>query len=252
MKWNEAVSRIRTFQCMFTDMDDFNPILVVRARKPVSWERIIAPFINFGSHMHCEYIVMDPSSPQGSLFAYSIFSGENMSFRVHTLNNPLIADDDIWDNVRIRITGAEAVSMQKYLLKLCGKEPPIAYNMSDSRMLLPFVNPRANNVFITDVSCDLDSEDAPQKVFCSQIGVLLLKQCIESNDSLKKTIAKYNSRVTSPETLLQILLDNGGEIVGGDVLRGYLCSMVNAIEIGTKCNKKSLPDSINGPGSKKK
>lgn len=219
-------------------MSDFEPILVIRGRKPVSWEKAVAPFLRFGTHMHCETIVMDPSSPQGSLFAYSIFSGENVSFRVHTLNNPLVTDDDVWDNVRIKITGEEAASMQKYLLKMCGKEPPISYNMSDSRILLPLFSPKTNNVFIPDVDSDLDSEFAPKTVFCSQIAVLLLKHCLRANHPLKKAIAVYNSRLTSPETLIHVALDNGGEIVSGSVLRGYLREMESAMESITRPKKK--------------
>lgn len=121
--------------------------------------------------------------------------------RVRMTDQDLTTDN--FSNVAINISVAEAEKLVAFFFEMVGN---VSYNWVDSRILLPILNNSINNVFVDDVPLGI-APSKISKVFCSQMGVLALRECLDrkGREMFFKELDQMNSRLTSPQALADLL-----------------------------------------------
>lgn len=129
--------------------------------------------------------------------------------------------DPAFQNWSIPVSSGDFDRLYSFLHGMKDKTP---YNYSDSLVLLPTV-PHENIIVDTLVS-DLELGITPERissVFCSQAGVLVLRECIRDSPWLNCLVDKLkttNSRLCSPFDLLNIMRPYATEITNADLHMG--------------------------------
>jgi hypothetical protein len=178
-----------------------------------------------GPVLHVEIIIIDRDRPTMCTVSFAAFVGSTLS--MYVTPKASLMDLSV-ENIAFAISQRVATRLGDYYLKMHTDNIP--YNWYDSRFLMPFLNP-----YILDIVNDVHSD--PTQVFCSQMVVLGMRQCMHTaeNGPLIGELHLLNSRLTSPRTLLNLLRKFGRlmesteltEIVG----RGFEASRSNTFNV---------------------
>lgn len=145
--------------------------------------------------------------------SYTAFVGSKATMEINR-EDSILSDD--FKNVILEITTEELEKLSHYLTGMVNKVP---YNWFDSRVLMPLFPATSSSIFVEDVD-DLTPSHKLSRVFCSQMGCLSLRNCLDpcgNHKHLVKDLKALNSRLTSPHTLYMVLRGYGDEIDGNSL-----------------------------------
>jgi hypothetical protein len=163
-----------------------------------------------GKMLHVEITIVCREYPRRCLFSFAAYV--DCPFEMYNpLKNNLL--DPSVMNIAFRIGEQTASNLWDFNFIMVKQHTP--YNWLDSRLLMPLQYARDHGTF-TDVN------GIPESVYCSQAVVLAMRHCMDSahHDRLIVELNNLNSRLTSPNTLYEILKDPafGGEVLSADDL----------------------------------
>jgi hypothetical protein len=177
-----------------------------------------------GPVQHVEVIIIDGNKPTMGIVSFAAFVGGPLSMYL-TPKYSLM--DACIENIVLPISQSVATKLGDYYLDMHKCEIP--YNYYDSRFLMPFWSPYTSQETIDDTH--------HTRVFCSQMVVLGLRECMDVKDDgpLIEELKRLNSRLTSPHTLLRILRIFGRGMKGVELTAfvqvGYDASNLNTFSV---------------------
>jgi hypothetical protein len=153
------------------------------------WDQITRKTIAaaVGHYTHVDVLVYTREEPCTVLMSFTTFEGECFKGALAQSQG-----HDKTQCLKLDITIEEAQEITKRCWNLDARDIP--YNFSDSRLLVPFWSPCT--AFIDDVTTDTLST-----AFCSQIIILILRECLHPDRETTKILEELNSRTTAPNTL---------------------------------------------------
>jgi hypothetical protein len=174
-----------------------------------------------GPTVHVEVIIIDKNKPTICTVSFAAYVGSALSMYITPMQS---LRDALVENMVFPISEKVANRLGDYYLRMHAEHVP--YNWYDSRMLMPFWSP-----YTLDVIADV--QEFPTHVFCSQMVILGMRQCMDPSDdqSLLGELHLLNSRLTSPGTLLHILRKFGRPMQAFElthiVEQGFTASLAN-------------------------
>ena len=175
------------------------------------WDKTVAKATR-GVFAHVDINIHDPDMPRKTLFAYSSYMYNPLIYGDMT-ENQYDCEHDV--AISLKVTEDEAKKATQYLDELVEKKT--LYNYKDISLCLL---PRYLHGMIVDVQ-----PDNVQKVFCSQLAVLVLRKCLSlnaANIELLHTLSELNSRCTSPNFLYYCLKPFGTRVEIGKLCIGQI------------------------------
>jgi hypothetical protein len=168
--------------CRFWDAECYQPT-------DTAWEQLTRQSITLaiGRYIHVDLIISTPDEPSTILMSFSAF--ENECWRGSLSQSER---HKATRSLKLNITREEANAITLRCWNLDARNVP--YNYSDSHYLMPFWSP--SSIFIDDVTTDTISTG-----FCSQIIILILRECLHQDRHITNILQALNSRTTSPNTL---------------------------------------------------
>lgn len=186
--------------------------VVIRSKLPCTFiESMISKVVTH--EVHTEYMLLN-DNPNQVVMTYTAFVNNKVSMDV-TLERSVLSED--FKNVLIEVSPVEMENICAFFSKMVGR---VKYNWFDSRILLPLFRPRRDNVFVEDVEEGIEPDKISQ-VFCSQMGVLALRACLDArgeNGALHDELHCLNSRLTSPHALYSTVKHHGMQVDGRELL----------------------------------
>jgi hypothetical protein len=193
------------------DIDDMECILFYRFWDATCYERFDTRFTQMtrktiawiiGQKTHVDWIVHIPDHPSCVFVAFTCFEGELFCERLSQSPGYLLADV-----LGVVITREEADRILDLCWRLSARKIP--YNFYDSHFIMPFYSPHTS--MVTDIS-----SESMVEAFCSQMAVVVLRECLDTQRDVTRAMVQLNSRTVSPETLFEILKCNGAMKVEQD------------------------------------
>ena len=151
--------------------------------------------LTMGDFAHVDINIHDPDTPTTKLFAYSSYMYNPLLY-TGMYENIYNCEHDV--ALSLTLSDDDAREATKYLNELVQKETK--YNYKDLPLCL--IPTRMHHMF-SDTN-----PDEVKSVFCSQLVVLLLRQCLSINNEtigLREKLLSINSRCTSPNLLYNCL-----------------------------------------------
>jgi hypothetical protein len=148
-----------------------------------------------GPVLHVEVIIVDKQRPTLCTMSFTAFVDCALAMYVTPMSSLM---DATVLNLSFPISQTVATRLGDCCLQWHTSKIP--YNWYDSRFLMPFLN-----AHLLDVVSDVHGD--PTQLFCSQMVVVLMRQCMDATEDgeLIDRLYLLNSRLTSPRTLLRIL-----------------------------------------------
>jgi hypothetical protein len=170
------------------------PCVAVVFRKPKFLsDSIIAMYA--GQLVHTDICPIDESNPEHTLVC-TCYVGENFTA---SLSSKKEFSDASHVALAIQTTNEEQDAITSYLYTLT--ERHVRYNYTDvAAMVLP-------TSFRTSLMGDVNTEDpnGVSSLFCSQAVVLVLRNCLNHERDITKTLKAVNSRCVLPNTLYYLI-----------------------------------------------
>ena len=190
---------------------DGNRLIIRSKAATTTFEKMVSMVV--GSKVHTEYIIIDPHT-QECMFSYTAYQGGRVEMYL-TPNSVLM--DKSFVNTAINLQNNEVEKLRVFLMSMVDVVP---YNWTDSRLLLPILQRNgALDMLIDDVDSSIPAKI--KKVYCSQIGVLAMRECLDPdgpNSEMLKRLRALNSRLVSPQKLHDIVCEFGHDVDGDALL----------------------------------
>lgn len=171
-------------------------------------ERLIEKVV--GTPIHLDVVLAKPQS-SSARFCFSAYVKQ--TFEMCLMSKEQILDD-AYVNHSIDITGEEYDRCMKYMLELVDRKT--RYDYFDALVLMPMAPKGKESApkfasIISPLLQDVQHDERPKKVFCSQSVVLMMRECLDGNGmhaSLVERMQGLNSRLVSPKMVYDIMREH--------------------------------------------
>lgn len=183
--------------------------IIIRSRLArTPWEKLCRAIV--GNPVHMDVVLVKPHSHSGR-FCFSAYVSQ--TFEMCLMDQSHIMDPAVI-NQSLDVTEAEYQRCMDYMLQLVDRKTK--YDYADALVLMPMAPKGRSSApkfasFMSPLLQDVDGDQMPRSVFCSQSVVLMLRECLNPqgiHGVLVERLKQLNSRLVSPKMVFDILQEH--------------------------------------------